>query len=517
MRTRLTSIVTLLCLIVVFVDPSFAQSFSGTYAVANQQGGAIALTLQQDAQNALVGTMSGNGVQYQVEGIVEEGIAMGAIYNQEGGVLFEAQLEGSQLLLSLFEVGPDNEPDYSTPTELILTRQEAAAGPMPQPQPTAPPRATPPSGGNPLGGGAGYAGTFAGNGIALRLQAGQGGYTGTLTYQGQDYSVQAAAAGDRLQGNFNVGGEAYAFEATLQGDALSLMSDGNTYSLRRQGGAASPANPLSQPGAAPPPAAPGIAAPTAAAPGAGEVSDAAWGFAFTPPAGWKYQKGYGGAMLGHDQIAGLILVIAHQASSLQEVAGEMQKGMSEEGIHLAPASQVAQRGNNVLTGEYTGNVEGEQARARGFGTLSPYGGGAYVIAVTTPEKYGSELQGAAEALVSSLRYVPVDVTALAQNFFGTWVYISSSGSTLKNLIFSPDGSFEWIGETSFVYQTPTDVTEGYGKHPESRGRWTVRGSKDEGVISLTLPNGEERYLEYRAESPGRHNRYYFDGTVYFRK
>ncbi len=222
-------------------------------------------------------------------------------------------------------------------------------------------------------------------------------------------------------------------------------------------------------------------------------------------------------MLGHDQIAGLILVIAHQASSLQEVAGEMQKGMSEEGIQLSPAGQVSQRGNNVLTGEYSGNVQGEQARARGFGTLSPYGGGAYVIAVSTPEKYGSDLQSAAEALVSSLRYVPVDVTALAQNFVGTWVYISSSGSTLKNLIFSPDNSFEWIGETSFVYQTPADVTEGYGKHPESRGRWTVRGSKDEGVITLTLPNGEERYLEYRAESPGRHNRYYFDGTVYFRK
>ncbi len=173
MRTRLTSVATVLCLIVFVADVSFAQSYSGTYTVANQQGGAITLTLQQDAQNALVGTMSGNGVQYQVEGIVEEGIAMGAIYNQEGGVLFEAQLQGSQLLLSLFEVGPDNEPDYANPTELILTRQGATAGPIPQQQPTAPLPVAPPSAGNPLGGGAGFAGSFAGEGIALRCSRGR--------------------------------------------------------------------------------------------------------------------------------------------------------------------------------------------------------------------------------------------------------------------------------------------------------------------------------------------------------
>ncbi|UCF20418.1 MAG: hypothetical protein JSU87_03150, partial [Gemmatimonadota bacterium] len=168
-------------------------------------------------------------------------------------------------------------------------------------------------------------------------------------------------------------------------------------------------------------------------------------------------------------------------------------------------------------GEYSGNVQGEQARARGFGTLSPYGGGAYVVAVTTPEKYGSELQGAAEALVSSLRYVRVDNSALIQNFTATWIYISDRGASLMNLILSPDGSFEWIGETSFVYETPTDVTQGYSKDPGSRGRWTVRGSMDEGVIILTLENGEQREVAYRTESAGRYNRYLFDGYAYFRK
>ncbi len=524
MRQSLVCSAILPCLVFLSVELSFAQSYSGTYTAANQQGGTITLTLRQDAQNALLGTMSGNGAQFQVEGIVEEGIAVGAIYNDEGGVYFEAQLQGSQLLLSLFNVGADNEPDYSNPTELILNRQAGAAAPAPSPPPVAP-GAAPSGGGNPLGGGSSFAGSFVGEGISLQLQASQGGYNGTLTFQGQSYPVQATATDAGLQGTFSAGGEAYSFEASLQGDNLTLVSAGNTYQLRRQSGGQGAANPLSRPGAAAGAAnaAPGAAAraepagPTPVAPAAGQVTDPAWGFAFTPPAGWKHQKGYAGAMLGHDQIAGLILVLAHQSASLQEVAAEMQRGMSEEGIYLTPAGQITQRGSDVLTGEYSGNVQGETARARGFGTLSPYGGGAYVIAVTTPEKYGSELQGAAEALVSSLRYVRVDNSTLIQHFTATWVYISSSGSTLKNLILSPDGSFEWIGETSFVYQTPTDVTEGYGKHPESRGRWTVRGSRDEGVIILTLGNGEQRAVEYRVETAGSYNRYLFDDYAYFRK
>ncbi|UCF20728.1 MAG: hypothetical protein JSU87_04780, partial [Gemmatimonadota bacterium] len=408
MRKSLAYPAILLCLVFLAVDLSFAQSYTGTYTVANQQGGIITLTLRQDAQNAVLGTMSGNGVQFQVEGIVEEGVAVGAIYNEEGGVYFEAQLQGSQLLLSLFNVGPDNEPDYSNPTELVLSRQAGAAAPTPSQPPSAAPGAAPSEGGNPLGGGSTFAGSFVGEGISLQLQGTQGGYNGTLTFQGQSYPVQASATGGRLQGSFAAGGESYPFEAALQGESLTLVSAGNTYQLQRQSGGQGTANPLSRPGAAagaanaapgaavsqPIPAAPAAAGPSAAAPGAGEVSDPAWGFAFTPPEGWKHQKGYAGAMLGHDRIAGLIIVLPHQSASLQELGAEMQKGMSEEGIYLAPAGQITQRGADVLTGEYSGNVQGEQARARGFGTLSPYGGGAYVVAVTTPEKYGSELQGA---------------------------------------------------------------------------------------------------------------------------
>ncbi len=230
-----------------------AQNYSGTYSMQNQQGGLISLTLRQDAQGTLTGSMSGNNQQYQVEGMLEEGIAVGAIYNDQGGVYFEAQLQGAELLLTLIEPGPDNEPDYSKMQDLVLSRQGGAGAPSPQQQMPAP-------GANPLaaGGGQGdpFAGNYTGNGISLQLQAGQGGYTGSLTFQGQSFPVQARAQGGQLQGAFSAGGQQYTFQAAVQGTSMTLVSDGNTYQLTRQGGAPAPANPLAQQRAAPAAAAP---------------------------------------------------------------------------------------------------------------------------------------------------------------------------------------------------------------------------------------------------------------------
>jgi hypothetical protein len=224
-----------------------AQDYSGTYSVASPQGGTVTLNLSQDASGSLTGTMAGSGVQFQVEGMIEEGIAVGAMYNQEGGVLFEAQLQGNELLLSLFDVGPDGTPNYEQAREVVMTRSGAAVAPGVG----APSRGNPVGAGNPLaGGGDPFTGDYSGEGIALSLQGRGGTYTGTMTFQGTDYPVNASAAGSHLSGSFSAGGQSYSFEADLVGDQLSLASGGTTYSLARQGGGgATPANPLAGGGA----------------------------------------------------------------------------------------------------------------------------------------------------------------------------------------------------------------------------------------------------------------------------
>jgi hypothetical protein len=214
-----------------------AQSYTGTYTVTNTQGALVTLMFQQDAGGGLTGKMVGGDVRFQIEGMVEEGIAMGAMYDDGGGVLFEAQLQGNELLLSLFEIGPDGEPNYQQSREIVLTRGGAGAVPS-----DAGPRAE-----NPLAGGRDdrFAGSYTDQGIALALQGGGGSYTGTLTFQGDAYPLTASASGSSLTGTFTAGGESYSFNADLQGNQLSLTSGGTNYLLTRQGAVAgAPANPL---------------------------------------------------------------------------------------------------------------------------------------------------------------------------------------------------------------------------------------------------------------------------------
>jgi hypothetical protein len=208
-----------------------AQSFTGSYAVQSQQGGTITLTLRQDAQGTLTGSMTGNDVQYQVEGMLEEGVAVGAIYNEQGGVYFEAQLQGGQLLLTMIEPGPDNQPDYSKTQDLVLMRQGAIAGATPQ-QP-----GVPAQGGNrfgraaaaPAGQGSGLLGSW-----SCQSNEGQARIVFAerqLTYNGEAMSYELVEGAIRVPGDW--GPMDYRYE--LSGNNLTISGpDGSHFQCSRQ-------------------------------------------------------------------------------------------------------------------------------------------------------------------------------------------------------------------------------------------------------------------------------------------
>lgn len=118
-----------------------AQNYNGTYTVSNQQGGTVTLSLNQDGGGNITGSMTGNGQRYTVEGIVDQGVAMGMIYNDMGGVYFEARLGGSQLNVTLIEPDANNQPDYSRTQQLFLNRQGSGAATPSQGKPPAKPPA----------------------------------------------------------------------------------------------------------------------------------------------------------------------------------------------------------------------------------------------------------------------------------------------------------------------------------------------------------------------------------------
>jgi hypothetical protein len=280
----------------------------------------------------------------------------------------------------------------------------------------------------------------------------------------------------------------------------------------------------------------GLAAPAASTPGqssgsskiaAGEVGDPSWGFKFRPPAGWEFSKNLNGAILGHDTVPGMILVFPHQQTNLQAVAQQMEEGLVEEAVYLMPSTQLEQKGSNMLAGECAGTWQGQHARGRSIGTLSPHGGGAYVLAITTPERYGKEIAGAADAIAEGMHYFKIDVSNLERIFVGRWAAYSGSsgGATLRNYTFYPDATFSDDRETSYS----SDYSGDGGGMPDSyvggvgtshgHARWKVGGGEREGQIIITFPDGSENVIDYRVHVQRGETywrEYWFNGRL-FRK
>jgi len=251
-----------------------------------------------------------------------------------------------------------------------------------------------------------------------------------------------------------------------------------------------------------------------------QVGNPNWGFSFSVPSGWLYQQTEEGVILGHNTIAGMILVLPHMASTIQEVRSEMQGGITDEGLELYLAGSLKALSKGILAGEYQGTFQFQQVRARCFGTLSPYGGaGAFIIAMTTPQQYGSALSGPADAIARSMQYQKMDGGNLAGHFSGTWVHYSKYGQTTVTL--AANGDYYFHDESSYSGNlgdgTSNKGTWSIGGESRDRGRWTVRGNKQAGSLIITYQDGSRENIEYQVfveKGQAYWSEYLFDGTHY---
>lgn len=207
-----------------------AQDYAGTWTMPTPSGGALTLTLQLDAGGRATGSLSGNGNSFPLEGRRQGGGIVGQATIPGGALHFEASQAGDQLTMVLAEVDAQGQPNPQSRQELHFTRQGGMGG------------------GNALGSGGAtnplitsgelgdqYVGTFANDEVTMTVAAQQGGYGGALQLQGQSIPFTAQRTGDHLTGSFGSGGTTYIFEARVQGNALAILSDGQTVMLQRQG------------------------------------------------------------------------------------------------------------------------------------------------------------------------------------------------------------------------------------------------------------------------------------------
>jgi hypothetical protein len=250
------------------------------------------------------------------------------------------------------------------------------------------------------------------------------------------------------------------------------------------------------------------------------AADPAWGFSFTPPPSWKMQKNADGAILGHDTIAGLIMVFPHTAASLAELRTQMLQGLDEQAIQLQLSGEPKPLGKNALSAECQGYANGQEVKGRTIGALSPYGGGAIVIAITTPQAYSKELAAAADKIVQGMQFPKTDTAAVARALAGSWSSVSANSQSQFTL--GTDGRFSeysestYSGSSSDQYGNDTG-SWGAGGSQQAAGTWSARGTKEKGSILFVYNDGKRSSYEYRVHvenGKAYWNEYYFGGILY---
>lgn len=257
---------------------------------------------------------------------------------------------------------------------------------------------------------------------------------------------------------------------------------------------------------------------------AGEVGNQTWGFFFRPPSGWTHRANADGAILGHNQIAGVIIVRPHQEKSLAAVRAQLTRGLQEAQVSLRLVGRPRPAGRYGFSALFEGTFQGNPVKAWITGTASPHGaGGAWIFAAATPTVFGEALVRASGELTRSIRYVKLEVTTVMRALAGKWV--GATTNTTSSHVFGRDGRYYGASESSFggrFHNQYGDWTGSWGAGGRSNavGRWTAHGTREQGTIVVLKSDGSTRTITYRVHrEKGRTywNEYWFNGRLHSRR
>lgn len=97
----------------------------------------------------------------------------------------------------------------------------------------------------------------------------------------------------------------------------------------------------------------------------------------------------------------------------------------------------------------------------------------------------------------------------------TGSYYGFSGSTETRLVLQADGTFRLNRESSYSNVEGSDIAWGSASQSGNAGKWSVKGSLQQGTITLVYSNGKKDVVQYRYDqSKGC---YYFGGTLLCRE
>jgi len=261
----------------------------------------------------------------------------------------------------------------------------------------------------------------------------------------------------------------------------------------------------------------------------GEVDYPYLGIKFTIPDAWMGQEYGEGYMMGSNTEPGFILMLTHQANTIEQLTAEAKAGIMEaDGTQLTLQNELENFEGQAVGGVFGGVLQGTQT-VQGYiaASLNPYGQGVTVMAITDPPNYSERYRDLALEIIRSLKFAQPKESPATKEWKETLkgaklTYMSSytsSGydsfggySAKTEILLCSNGQFSFYSSSSVAVDTGGAFGNSSGQN-QGQGTWNV-ASDGTGTPLLNLNYTNGQVSSYKITySDGKT---YLDGERYFR-
>ena len=250
------------------------------------------------------------------------------------------------------------------------------------------------------------------------------------------------------------------------------------------------------------------------------------GIRFTIPDGWKGAESGEVFLMGSDTQPGLVILMTHQESQIQNLKLQAEAGLVDEGINLQKSGDFEKVGSEGIGAEFSGNIQGTQAKAYIAAVVNPFGTGVTVVSATDVPNYSSLYKQLAKEIAGSLQFSQPKEPPVSEewrqtlqgakltylNSYSSSGYDSYGGYSDHEEILLCGNRFTFYKSSSMSIDTGGAYASSAG-NSNNAGNWTVATS-GAGVPLLRLQYDNGKVSDFELEY--KETKTYLNGYRYFR-
>jgi len=221
------------------------------------------------------------------------------------------------------------------------------------------------------------------------------------------------------------------------------------------------------------------------------------------PPGWEYAVFSDEIVLLDEGKHSRILIRPHPFSELGELDLEMHRLPDLWDFRLETAGDLETISENAIAINLNGTRAEQPTWVRLIATLSPFGGGAFILATTGSIDDFGEVAKAADIVATGMTYRKGDVSQLMD--YLSDMYEDHQGTQmllLRNGVFARKSQGGYIASAETPYD---EVIPAWGiaagRNPF--GTWTAIGNRKEGTIIATCEDASRESISYRVVEESR--------------